>query len=337
MNTDQELKNNLFIQRNSCPACENIDYTELYKCKFDDEPVKSYLENFYGNQGKIEMNFLKNEYFDVRRCSKCNLVYQNTILGDYLMHKLYEEWIDPKITINEFETKYPLDYYLSNAKLIVKLIGLFNKKPSELSFFDFGMGWGNWASLVRSFGVKSYGLELSEARIAHAKNIGINVIDWKNLSNFEFDYINTDQVFEHIPNPRETLLYLAKSLKKGGIIRISVPNGNNIQEQLKTMDWTAPKGHKNSLNTIAPLEHINCFNTKSIIKMAESTGLKWNYLSYYPCIEYKEKALTTKEKINISFELLRDGVRPIYRFCKNLIGKKYIPQPYGTNLFFTKE
>lgn len=337
MDLEKISKDNLLIKREACPACGSTENVELYKCKFNENPVKKYLENFYGNQGKIEMEFLENGNFDIRRCDKCNLVYQNEILGDYLMNKLYEEWIDPEIIMKDFEAQHPLGYYIGNATLIVKIINQFNKKPAQLNFFDFGMGWSNWSSLVRSFGVKSHGSELSKVRINHAKKIGINVIDWEDLPNFEFDFINTDQVFEHIPEPKHTLEHLAKSLKKGGLIRISVPDGTNIIEQLKIMDWDAPKGHKNSLNTIAPLEHINCFNTKSIITMAESVGLKWYDLNYYPCIEYKDRPLTKKEKLIISIDLIVDTVRPLYQFCKKIIGKRYIAHPNGTNLFFIKE
>ena len=40
------------------------------------------------------------------------------------------------------------------------------------------------------------------------------------------------------------------------------------------MDWKAPKNSRNSLNPVAPLEHINCFRRKSLIKMAAIAGME---------------------------------------------------------------
>ena len=52
------------------------------------------------------------------------------------------------------------------------------------------------------------------------------------------------------------------------------------------MDWSAKKGAKNSLNNVAPLEHIQCFNRSSLMNMVEAAEMKefkiplikqWNY------------------------------------------------------------
>ena len=39
------------------------------------------------------------------------------------------------------------------------------------------------------------------------------------------------------------------------------------------MDWKAKKGTKNSLNDVAPLEHIQCFTRSSLILMAKKAGM----------------------------------------------------------------
>ena len=52
-----------------------------------------------------------------------------------------------------------------------------------------------------------------------------------------------------------------------------MPNGEDIEARLKLMDWNAAKGHENSLNAVAPLEHINCFNTETVMTLAQSKGL----------------------------------------------------------------
>ena len=156
---------------------------------------------------------------------------------------------------------------------ILSVILYFKSKPSQISVFDFGMGWGKWCYMAKAFGCDTYGTELSETRIEYAKRNGIKVITWDEIPEYKFDFINTEQVFEHIPNPLDTLRYLRDSLKPRGLIKISVPNGKNIKKKIKIGDWMAPKGSKNSLNYVSPLEHINCYTRTSVIEMADHAGL----------------------------------------------------------------
>jgi SAM-dependent methyltransferase len=136
------------------------------------------------------------------------------------------------------------------------------------------MGWGRWALMAKAFGCNSFGNEMSEEKCKYAKSNGIVVIKWDEIPHYEFDFINTEQVFEHLPEPLITLKHLKMALKKDGVIKISVPTINDVERRLKIMDWTAEKGRKNSLNFIAPLEHINYFRRKSLLAMAEKAGLQ---------------------------------------------------------------
>lgn len=136
------------------------------------------------------------------------------------------------------------------------------------------MGWSKWLFMARAFGCKPYGTELSEERVSHAISNGIHVVDWNEIPEFSFDFINTEQVFEHLAQPLETLMHLKSALKPGGVVKISVPYTGDIDFRLKTMNWTAKKGSRESLNAVAPLEHINCFRRNSIIKMGKKVGLR---------------------------------------------------------------
>jgi SAM-dependent methyltransferase len=128
--------------------------------------------------------------------------------------------------------------------------------------------------MASAFGCDSYGTELSETRIKYAQAKGIKVIAWDEIPQYRFDFINTEQVFEHIPEPLQTLRHLKTALKPGGIIKVSVPEADDIKRRLRLMDWKAPKDSRNSLNPVAPLEHINFFRTKSLTKMARAAGME---------------------------------------------------------------
>ena len=122
--------------------------------------------------------------------------------------------------------------------------------------------------------------------------------------------------------PKSIIEKLSKSLKKGGILRICVPDGNSIHEKLKVMDWASPKGHKNSLNVVAPLEHINCFTTNSLIDLAINSGLQWHYLNYYPALELIENKASLLNEIKIATMLPIKIIKYFGRIVKIKLGMR---------------
>jgi len=267
--------NSLYFNfRKECPACGGITSKTIYQNSFDQAPIKDYLIDFYGSRGRIELSYLENSNYILKECSNCDLIYQEEIPNDQLMERLYEYWLDPNMRFEYHKKHDRLGHYIYYAQEIMQVIGFLNKHPSDLKFFDFGMGWGKWALMAKAFGCEAYGSELSRERIKYAEANGLKVIGWEDFPNYQFNFINTEQVFEHLPEPLETLRHLKKALAPDGIIKISVPTANNITERLKLMDWKAKKGSKNSLNPVAPLEHINFYKRTSLVKMAQKAGMK---------------------------------------------------------------
>lgn len=62
------------------------------------------------------------------------------------------------------------------------------------------------------------------------------------LESESFDFINSEQVFEHLVEPRQALASLSRALRCGGLLRISVPNGSDVDARLKLEDRSAPRG-----------------------------------------------------------------------------------------------
>jgi 2-polyprenyl-3-methyl-5-hydroxy-6-metoxy-1,4-benzoquinol methylase len=268
------MSNKWFVERKECPACASGNFKTVYESPYDQSPVKDYLEDFYSSQGKIEYEYLKEASYVICECDVCGLIFQRDIPNDFLMERLYEHWIDPQKVFALNQEQEDLTYYSKYAQEIMQVIAYLGKRPISLKVLDFGMGWGKWALMAKAFGCDSFGMELSNERIEHAKSNGIKVIVWDEVSKQAFDFINTEQVFEHIPEPLQTLKHLSSGLKKGGILKISVPTAIGIKRRLKIMDWKAPKDTRNSLNAISPLEHINYFRRSSIAKMASIAGLE---------------------------------------------------------------
>lgn len=301
------MSNSFFVKRELCPACRSKDHSTLYSCSYLDPSLRRYLESGYNRQGKIEFEYLRDATYVLEECSDCGLVFQNEIPNDFLMTKLYEEWIDPGMALKQHrETASLDDHYSGYAREIMMLIAYFKTMPSQMRFLDFGMGWGGWCMMATAFGCDCYGTELSETRIEHAKSQGVHVLKWEEVTGYRFDVINTEQVLEHIPEPLETLCYLRGAVKPQGLIKVSVPDGGDIKKRLKICDWTAPKGSKKSLNAVSPLEHINCFTRRAITRMADIAGFEMVEIPFSIQIAYSTNWRFLKPA-------LKNILRPLYR------------------------
>ena len=188
----------------------------------------------------------------------------------------------------------------------MQLIAFFDEILSKISVLDLGMGWARRALMAKAFGCDTYGVEISERRIEHAMSIGVNVLRGEDISHYSFDFTNAEQVFEHLPEPLRTLSRLSKVLKRNGLIKVSVPDCGDIRRRLRIMDWKAPRNSRNSLNPVAPLEHINCFNRKAIHLMAEKVGLEPFYLPLSLQFQFASGW-------GLSLGTAKNLLRPIYR------------------------
>lgn len=278
-----------FVQRHTCPACNGNILESIYRLPYSAKVLREYLLDFYGDQnGTIDLNVLQNTDFSLLECKQCDFVFQEFIPDDEVMKILYSEWINSEYTRIR-NNQFGLQYFKEIGLEIFSLVKYFKKPPHTLKFLDFGMGWAKWIMMAKSYGIQAYGIELAPDKIKKAKENGIKVIGMDALDQCQFDYIHTEQVFEHIPDPKNTLSVLVSALCPNGIIKISVPNGHDIRERLKVNDWQAKKGSEYSLNAVAPLEHINCFSRKTIIQMASRCNLKMIELDSYEILKMKPK------------------------------------------------
>ncbi len=267
--------NEYFKRRIKCPACGSRRNTTLFQADFCQSPIKEYLESLYSQVGPgVEFEYLEGSSYILEECEDCGLIYQGEVPNEFLMKRLYEHWIEPNTVLEMEKKERDARFYLGCAAEIVRGIDYLGKIPSEVKFLDFGMGWGSWCLIARGFGCDSYGADLSRSRTEHGDRLGIKVLSWDELNQHKFDFINAEQVFEHLAEPLETLAHLRNCVAPNGIIRINVPGGRDMRRKLELGDWSAPQESPDSLNDVAPLQHVNCFNFGSMVRMAQGAGLE---------------------------------------------------------------
>jgi 2-polyprenyl-3-methyl-5-hydroxy-6-metoxy-1,4-benzoquinol methylase len=277
-----ELKNKeKFYHRSHCPICSSEDKIILLSRDFTHPSIWEFLDNYY--HGKIKIDDLLGVNFEIFECKNCSFIWQANILNDAFMDKLYGEWIDSRESF--LKKKHAnKELFIRYANEVKKIVSFFKKKPFEIKVFDFGMGWGYWCQMAKAFGCDVMGLEASQERIDFARKNGIRIIsNLEEMPKNTLDFINIEHVFEHITNPLEVLKELQELLNDGGIIKISVPNGWKIKRNIMKDNWHATK------DALHPLEHINCFTNKTLIKLAHAVGLQlmWQPLFFARPINFK--------------------------------------------------
>lgn len=288
--------------RQACPLCFGKNFTFLYDVEYEEPELKKYLSEFYTNKGIIEYEYLEGAHYSLLKCQQCGLIFQKAIPGSFLASRLYDHWISPEISFKNRLSKLTIGEYWNFVSDFTKIISYLGKPASEISVFDFGMGWGTTLSILKSMGCKVYGNEIAQSRIDYAEAGGITNLKADMLQAMTFDYIHAYQVFEHVNNPRGELSNMVGLLREDGLIRISVPNGNGIERLIPNITWGDPNASKKYI-AIGPLEHINCFTYETLLKLGDSCGLE-------------PVRVKLPMKYQNIYQFLRSTIRGPYRFFK---------------------
>lgn len=252
-----------FVLRRVCPICQEGESSVLRSLPFTAPEVWEFLERYYA--GRIARADVAGALYEIRRCGKCGFLWQAYHLDGDGMQRLYEEWISAEESLAK-KTRGDaslFDGYAREASAISRRLG---RKPCELRVLDFGMGWGAWCRMAQAYGYSVAGFELSQRRQQNARAWGIRVID--SLESLErYDFVNCHQTLEHVPDPLATLAYLVEALEPGGLLRVSVPDGVGMEQQLAAPGWRAGK------DALHPLEHLNCFTGSTLARLAARVGL----------------------------------------------------------------
>lgn len=198
---------------------------------------------------------------------------------------------------------------------MLALLGPLSAPPKVL---DFGLGWGDWCKMAAAYGCESFGVELSREKVEHARSVGIKVVALEDLPPNHFDYINMEQVLEHLTEPWAVVHRLVSSLKPGGLMHIAVPNGNDVLNHVCKITWSMQE--RTATMAIHPLEHLNCFSYRALVNLGHRAGLQ----------EITPSPLTAY-RYQLSFEdpqsLLRSLFRPVVRSFVRRVPSVYFCKP----------
>lgn len=246
--------------RGTCPCCGSTAARTLYECGLHEEPLGSFLRNYYRQE-------IPEGTYRLDRCTACGVTFQRSLGSDEFLTALYSDWIDD--TLADFpyyraDLEHPRQ---SRDGHELMSLSAFLDQP-RMKVLDYGTGWGLWPTVAARLGHEAFAIELAPHKAAWVADHGVTVLSEDELPAHQFHVINLEQTLEHMAEPRALLEKLVPSLT--GVLKIAVPNAANVDRVVQDLK----AGDCSTIVPVHPFEHVNAFDARSLAHLASSLGLK---------------------------------------------------------------
>jgi len=266
-----------------CPCCLNEEIIEFLKLDNNKKIIqyRNYSNIFYNGI----LNTVDQDKVILNKCLNCNHIFYKYQPSDEFLSRMYEIKENLK---KKNENKNVKAIIKKNKKLTAII-----KKTSSINngskLFDFGAGDGSLQNICESFKIDYYGYEPIEIRNNKIDNIK-NFSDLKILKdkNLKFDIVIINQVLEHLKSPLDALNTIHSICHDKTMVYVSVPNINRSKEKDRLFNsW--PYDEKFGHHTLSPFQHLQGFNTKSLILLMSNADFEVS------------KSIKTALNMNINF------------------------------------
>lgn len=273
-------------------------------------------------------------YYKVNECVNCGLVFLNPQPSSQELEKHYpsEKYYSLQSKGQPAVEKYLHElFYKRRGNVLLRL--LFSPlKPFVRStkvvkggkILDVGCGSGHFLLHMKALGMDCYGVEPGAYDAKLAKKNGLHIINSTlqeaGFKENQFDVITLNHVFEHVPNPKETLQEVFRILKPGGTAVIATPQKRSLAHFLFGKYWVQ----------LDIPRHLFTFSTKHLKKYATITGfrikkVRYNSLPFqflgsllYVVNEFRKKPKFLSEKSFRNSKILFFLFLPLAHLCNAL-------------------
>ncbi|HVM37102.1 MAG TPA: methyltransferase domain-containing protein [Sphingomicrobium sp.] len=273
-----------FSKRESCPVCASGGSEIFFSAPMAEGAVRSFIESHYCEQGQVDWSYLEGAQFELAHCKACDLIYQVHAPDDRLLTHVYTEMITPDY-LRSLEVKdFTVTEFMRTAGELAVLFRMTGKPPLEVSFLDYGFGWGRWGRVARAMGASVFATEIGEDKKALARSLGVTVLDDHEIDGRTFDIVHTEQVLEHLVEPGRDFARLAAAT--GHVLKVAVPARGRIRELLerggmptvspfyRTQSGGAAHRTDDAYISVQPLEHLNAFSPATMDWLARANRMR---------------------------------------------------------------
>ena len=222
-----------------------------------------------GEQFRVLFNnlhALENQRFSVRQCCRCGLGITCPQPSEDELVRLYQsEYYRTNRPVRQ-NVLVRLGRYLVGRVLEghEPLIG----SPQPGRILDIGCGNGEFLRRMSEQGWETYGTDSSPAAVqlarGFAKDVRLAGASEPVFDDRQFDVVTMFNVFEHVPDPIETLAEVRRILKDDGILVLEVPNIRSLSFRIVGKNW---------IGLDVP-RHLFHYSPKSLTALAEANGFQ---------------------------------------------------------------
>jgi SAM-dependent methyltransferase len=237
---------------------------------YDAPPLRDYLQEFYRPYPRCDFAVLDGKRYRLADCASCGCLYQvEAPSPDYLSTFYQEGLYGGDAPLPAAVQPYEFEHAARELAMVVRFVEAQGVEPRVL---DFGGGNGDWCRLAATAHLDVSSSDLSSHAFPSLEAAGIRCYSPSKLPRERFHFVHTEQVFEHVVDPLPVARGLWESLLPHGVLQIGVPYDPTVREKLRQPDWRAPKHTSRSLNAVAPIEHLNHFEPRSLDALARRAG-----------------------------------------------------------------
>lgn len=251
------------LHRTRCPVCESAPCASGLRLPYGSGVLAGFV------QACPVGSLLAGEFYHILHCPRCGLRFQELVPGMAEAAVLYAGGAE----LGAGKARpLPELAHLAEDAIHIRLL-MPDRRPKVL---DFGMNRGDWAAMSGAFGCEIWGTDIDDAAATAAKERGVRFVRFENLATADYDFINADQVFEHLTDPVSVLRVLEHSLRPGGWLKLSTPGDRRITAKLARAraggydeaEW------RREFDSLAPLVHVNLFERRSLVALGMHAGLE---------------------------------------------------------------
>jgi len=181
------------------------------------------------------------ETFRLVSCRRCGHIYQNPRPTEAAIGRFYPDDYMPFLRAVEDEPRWWRRLERAYGRhMRCSAVHRAAGRPGRI--LDVGCATGIFLDGMRRLGWEAHGVEPSATAADYARRrFGLDVITGRledtSFPAASFDAITLWDVLEHVHEPRQTLAELARLLRPGGVLVLSLPNPDSLEARLIGPHW----------------------------------------------------------------------------------------------------
>lgn len=172
---------------------------------------------------------LKQMGTNVLQCENCSLVFVDPLPRETELRALYLEY--DVVENNAVHASLLASRWKSRAPAFRDILNEIVAHGGRGRLLDVGCSFGFLLSMAKERGFQPAGVELSVNAVRYVRDrlrfpVHHGTVFDAKFADGAFDVVSMVGVFEHVPNPLETLREIFRILRQGGLLVVEVPNAN---------------------------------------------------------------------------------------------------------------